>query len=87
MANIMSPSANISYSTANMTYKEAKIWLPKSHYLKFLKMFMPANPSLPIKLTTQYVVTATLSIVLATPWIVSAFMNMVSATPHTNQAG
>ena len=66
MANIMSSLANISYGTANMVYKEAKVWLPKSHYLKFLKMFMPADPGLPIKLTTQYIITATLSIVLAT---------------------
>ena len=67
MANIMSSLADVSYGTANMAYKEAKIWLSKSHYLKFLKMLMPADPSLPIKLTTQYIITATLSIVLATP--------------------
>ena len=41
-------------------------------------MLMPADPGLPIKLTTQYIITATLSIVLATPWIVSAFI--ISAT-------
>ena len=67
MANIMSSLANISYGTANMAYEEAQVWLPKSHYLKFLKMFMPADPGLPIKLTTQYIITAALSIVLATP--------------------
>jgi len=67
MANIMSSSADISYCTANMAYKEAKIWLSKSHYLNFLKIFMPADPGLPIKLTIQCIITATLSIVLATP--------------------
>ena len=67
MANIMSSAADISYGTANMAYKEAKVWLPKSHYLKFLKNFMPADPGLPIKLTTQCIITAILSIVLATP--------------------
>ena len=44
MANIMNSAADISYGTANMAYKEAKIWLPKSHYLKFLNIFMPADP-------------------------------------------
>ena len=67
MANIMSSLVDISYGTANMAYKEAKVWLPKSHYLKFLKMFMQADLGLPIKLTTQCIITATLSIVLATP--------------------
>ena len=67
MANIMSSLVDISYGTANMAYKEAKVWLPKSHYLKFLKMFMTADPGLPIKLTTHYIITVTLSIVLATP--------------------
>ena len=86
MANIMSSTADILYGTANMAYKEAKIWLPKSH-LKFLKMFMPADPSLSIKLTTQYIITATLSIVLVTTWIVSAFMILVSATPHIMSVG
>ena len=87
MANIMSSLANILYGTANMVYKEAKVWLPKSHYLKFLKMFMPADPGLPIKLTTQYIITATLSIVLVTTWILSAFMILVSATPHIMSLG
>ena len=31
----MSSLADILYGTANMEYKEAKVWLPKSHYLKF----------------------------------------------------
>ena len=35
MANIMHSTADISYGTANMAYKEAKIWLPKSHYFKY----------------------------------------------------
>ena len=76
MANIMHSTADISYGTANMAYKEAKIWLPKSHYLKYY-----ASWPRPIKLATKYIISATLSIVLATPWIVSAFMNIMSATP------